>query len=139
MDYIRVFLIVLLMFLGASSCKNKAENVVFTSPGKTYAVWVETAVRGDLAANMECITRASKKFMDGQAKHRAVFMERMMQSAKIYSNYSVVGENTKGDKAVVIISDPKSGDSIAIPFLYEEGGWKVDLIAMFSGMVATGQ
>lgn len=126
--------------LFANSCGEKKRGEErFATPGKTYAVWVETAVTGDFATNIECVTKASRRFMDNQVKHRAVFMERMMQSAAIYSNYSVTAENIKGGKAVVVIRDPESGASIAVPFLYEEGGWKADLIAMFSGMVAAGQ
>lgn len=121
--------------LAVSSCGEKKGEDRFSAPAKTYAVWVETAVKGDFVTNMECITRASMKFMDGQAKHRTEFMERMVEAAKIFNKYIVVDENIKGDKAVVVIREPESGDSVAVPFQYEDGGWKVDLIAMFSGIV----
>ena len=124
-----------LLFFLLFSCEKKAEDVRFSTPGKTYDIWLRTAIEGDYAANIECLTKASRKFTDSQAKQRMVFMERMVGSAKVYKNYDIVGENIKGDRAVVIIREPKSGDSIAIPFQYEEGGWKVDLIAMFSGFV----
>lgn len=135
MNNIKAFFLIFLMFVAITSCKKKTEDARFSTPGKTYAIWLKTAVEGDYAANIECVTKASIKFMDTQAKFRMVFMERMMQAAKGYSNYSITAENIKGDKAVIIITEPKSGNSIAIPFQYEDGGWKVDMIAMFSGMV----
>lgn len=138
--YILITSMLCALLFAASSCGGKREGEErFATPGKTYRVWVETAVTGDFATNMECVTKASRRFMDSQAKHRAEFMERMTGAAKIFNSYLIVDENIKGDKAVVVIREPESGDSIAVPFLYEEGGWKVDLIAMFSGMVATGQ
>lgn len=135
MDHRKAFLLILLIFFAISSCNKKAEDARFSAPGKSYAVWLKTAVEGDYAANIECVTKASVKFMDSQAKFRMVFMERMTQAAQGYSNFSVTSEKIKGDKAVVIITDPESGNSIAIPFQYEDGGWKVDLIAMFGGAV----
>jgi len=126
----------LCIMLTANSCGKKKEgDARFATPSKTYEVWTKTAVRGDFAANIECVTKASVSFMDSQAKQREEFMERMVQAAKIFNNYVIDSENIKGDKAVVVIKEPKTGGSVAIPFQYEEGSWKVDLIAMFSGFV----
>jgi len=123
-------------FVLATSCGEKRQtDERFSTPVKTYAIWLDTAVKGDYAANIECVTKASVKFMDSMAKHRTVFMERMMAAAKLYDTYDILDENIKGVKAVVVLSEPQSGQSIAVPFLYEDDGWKVDLITMFSGMV----
>ena len=130
--------LILLLAVMASSCAKKDIDERFSSPKKTYALWLTASIEGDVANSMECMTRASQKFMDIQTRMRDLFIERMVSSAKIFSNYSVSEERIKGNKAVVLIRELKSGHSIAVPLMYEDGGWKVDLISMFSGMVAAG-
>lgn len=121
------------------SCSNQAADERFSSPAKTYSLWLDSSSKGDIPTNMECMTKASQKFMDLQSKKRDIFISRMVQSANIFKNYSVVDERIKGDKAIVLIKDPKSGHSVAVPFQLEGGELKVYLIAMFSGIVAAGQ
>lgn len=117
----------------AVSCSEKKADNRFSTPGSTYALWLDTAVKGDMAKNMECLTIASQRFMDAQASLRDVFIDRMVSSANIFENYSVEAEKIEGTRAIVLIRESKSGHAIAVPFLFEEGGWKVDLIAMFGG------
>lgn len=115
-----------------SSCTGeKKVDERFSTPKKTYALWLDTAVKGDIVANEECMTNASRRFMDQQAKFRDLFIQRMTQSAVVFMNYSISDEKIKEDKAIVVIREPKSGHAIAVPLQLEEGGWKVDLIAMF--------
>lgn len=117
----------------ACSCAEKVPDERFSSPLKVYEVWLQTAIDGDMSANLECLTGASLKFMDRRSKSRELFIARMAGSAKVFRNYSVENEKIKDKRAVVMIVEPKSGNRITVPFLYEEGEWKVDLIAMFGG------
>lgn len=116
-------------------CAEKKIDERFSTPKKTYEIWLDASIKGDIPAGMECITKASQKFMEIETKGRSIFMERMVQSAQVFKDYPVADEVIKGDKAVVVIREPRSGSAIAVPFQYEDGGWKVDLIAMFSGLV----
>lgn len=118
------------------SCAKKEIDERFSTPIKTYNHWLETSLKGDIVKNMECMTKASRKFMDSQAKMRDIFIQRMTASAEVFSKYKVSNEKIKDNRALVVIRDSDSGNAIAVPFLYEEDGWKVDLIAMFSGQVA---
>lgn len=132
--WISALICVLLLF---SSCARKVEDERYSSPRKTYSLWLEVSIKGDIAATMECLTKASQKFMDIQAKNRDLFIARMVEYSMVFERYEVSEEKIKGDKAVVVILEPDSKNVIAIPFQYEDG-WKVDLIAMFSGMAAGG-
>lgn len=135
----RLWVFGICIILLAVSCARKEADERLASPKKTYNIWLEASLRGDISLIMECMTRASQRFMDIEAKNKDIFIARMVEYANIFGKYNIADEKIKGDKAVVVIIEPKSGSAIAVPFQYEDGGWKVDLIAMFSGMVAEGQ
>lgn len=126
---------VLIICMALLSCTGKKADVDerFSSPKKVYALWLEASLKGDIPATMEYQTRASQKFMDMQAKNRDIFIGKMVQAAAVFNSYSITDERVSGERAVVVIRNAKSGDAITVPFRYEEGGWKVDLIAMFGG------
>lgn len=130
--HIRWFCICIVFIILISSCADKRAKEEFSTPIKTYRLWLDSAERGDIAASMDCITEASKKIMDSQLKQMDVFMSRMMSNVKIFKRYSVVEEETNRDRAVVVLQGP-SGDRISVPFVKEPEGWKVDLMALFGG------
>ena len=113
------------------ACSKAEVSDRYSTPRKTYAYWLEVSQSGDIAENLKCLTKPSRKFMDLQAKNRDVFIERMILSANIFKNYSIAGEKSKGERAVLVLKEPKTGNTIPIPFMKEAGEWKVDLIALF--------
>lgn len=92
---------------------------------------MNAGVEGDLVKSMECVTVASKRMMDQLVQGREEFMKRMVSSAAIFKHYSVLDKKISGSKAVIITESPDKKGRIAVPFLKEADGWKVDLVAMF--------
>ena len=129
----RILLLICLNTVMITACSKAGVDDKFSNPRKTYAYWLEVSQSGDIAENLKCLNRESKKFMGLQAKNRDIFIDRMIKSAKIFKNYSIAGEKMRGGKAVLVLKEPKTGNAIPIPFMKEGGEWKVDLIALFSG------
>lgn len=130
----RYALIVLLLFL-AVACDRKDVKVrdEFATPEKTYEVWIDAGVRGDLARSMECITTASRRMMDQQAKSSEEFVRRMVANAAVFKTFSIIDKKVSGSKGVLLTESPDKKAKIAVPFLLEPDGWKVDLVGMFGG------
>lgn len=120
--------------LVSSSCARKAvmELEEFSTPEKTYRLWIETADKGDIPNNIRCITDASKRTMDLQLRQMDVFMERMSANVKVFKTYSIAEQKMRGDRAVVVLKG-KKGDITIVPFRKEDEGWKVDLVSLFTG------
>lgn len=104
----------------------------FSSPEKTYKVWIDAGVEGDIARALECVSTASKRFME-QIQDREVFVKRMVSSSAAFKSFSVVDTKVSGDKAIILIESPDKNGRISIPFIKEADGWKVDMVAMFGG------
>lgn len=120
---------ILNLLVFTSACQKNDER--FSTPKKTYEFWMKTSGTGDIGGGMECLTKASQRFMDLQTKNRDIFIKRLADYSIVFSQYQVVEEKIKKDKAYVVLSEPKSGNTMAVPLLFEDGGWKVDLISMF--------
>ena len=129
-NLILLFFLTMPMFM---ACSKAEVDSKYSTPRKTYVYWLEVSQSGDIAENLKCLNGASRKFMDLQVKNRDIFIDRMTRSAMIFKNYSIAGEKMRGGKAVLVLKEPKTGNTIPIPFMKEDGEWKVDLIALFSG------
>ncbi len=127
--------LVLLCIFFMLSCEKKGAAVrdEFSSPEKTYSIWIEAGKKGDLVMAMECITEASKRMMDQQARNRDEFMRRMVTSSATFANFSVIDKRASDEKAIIVIESPDKKGRVGIPFFKEADGWKVDLVAMFGG------
>lgn len=122
----------LLLILNSCSKKEVAMIEEFSTPEKTYRLWLETAERGDIQNNNRCITEASKRLVDSQLRQMDEFMRRMSANVTIFKSYSLSEQRSKEDKAVVILKGTK-GDVIVVPLKKEAEGWKIDLISLFGG------
>lgn len=130
---VTVRIVALLLIVTVLGCKGKTVKMDprLSSPIKTYELWLDAAVKGDVAASLVCVTDASKEFV-GKVKNRDVFLERLTYSAKIFrDSYSIVDTKIKDEGAIILLKGA-NGDTIAVPFKKDGEGWKVDLIAMFS-------
>lgn len=107
------------------------EDPRFSTPENAYKIWIDAGIKGDLVASLECVTEESKKFVDLQAKQRDIFLQRMVENSKIFKEYSIIDSKVKENRAVLLTKGP-DGNTIVVPFRRDAGGWKVDLIAMFS-------
>lgn len=130
-----LFIVACLGLMAVIACKQKGENVPDgrSTPEKSYKSWIEAGVDGDLVKSMEYVTEASKKMMDQQVKERGEFMRRMTANVAVFKNYSIVDRKESGDKAMLLTESPDKKGRIAVPFVREQDGWKVDLIKMFMG------
>lgn len=104
----------------------------FSTPEKTYRLWLETAEKGDIQNNIRCVTDDSKKVVDSQIRQMDEFMSRMSANIKIFKTYTIAERRAKEDKAIVVLKGP-GGEVIVVPLKKEAEGWKVDLISLFSG------
>ena len=124
----------LFLFLSISGCSEKSVDERFKTPRSTYDLWLESSLKNDMETNMACITKASRKLMEQmEGKKEEIFMRRMIQASAVFKSYSVAEEKIEGDKAILLIREPKSQSAIVIPFKSETDGWKVDLVTMFGG------
>lgn len=124
----------LLIVLTIVSCAKKelAVRKEFSTPENAYRFWLETAEKGDISNNMLSVTEASKKIMDAQVRQLDEFMRRMNENVRIFKTYTLAEHKVKGDKAIIMLKGPK-GETILVPLKKEAEGWKVDLVALFSG------
>lgn len=127
-------LILVFWVLVLNSCAEKEVRSLeeFSTPEKTYRLWLETAEKGDIPGNMRCITEASKRTMDPQLRQMDEFMSRMTANVKMFKTYTIAEQKSKEDRAVVVLKGQK-GDIMVVPLRKEAEGWKIDLIALFSG------
>lgn len=123
-------MIVLLLLFALSACTK--DDMRFSTPEKTYRLWFETALRGDISGNMECISESSRRMMDTQMNQMDQFAARLNANMQTFKSYSVTDQKMKGDRAVVLLKDA-DGDIIAIPLMRENDAWKIDLVAFFGG------
>ena len=126
-----VILVAILFFVSCSEEKVEIKEQ-FSTPEKTYRLWIETAEREDIPANMACLTDASKRLMDKQLQQLDEFMRRLKMNVAIFKSYTVSDHKVKDDRAVVILKGPKE-EVIAVPLMMEAEGWKIDMIALFGG------
>lgn len=127
-------LVLLGVLLLLSSCsKEKVETrEEFSTPEKTYRLWLGTAEKGDIDNNVRCVTEASKRLVDSQLRNMDEFMRRMSASVQMFKAYTIAEQRSKEDRAVVVLKGEK-GDIIVVPLKREAEGWKIDLISLFSG------
>lgn len=128
-----LFIVACVGLISIIACKQKGVDIrdELSSPEKTYKLWIEAGMDGDLAKSMEYITDASKKMMDQQVKERSEFMGRMTANAAIFKTYSIADRKESGNKALLLTESPDKKGRIAVPFVREQDGWKVDLLKMF--------
>ena len=128
--YVSLFFVSIMLLVNSCSYKEESDNR-FSTPRKSYDLWIDASLKGDIPATMECLTRNSVNFMKQQMKNRDIFIKRMVGSAKIFNNYSSAKIDIKGDSAVLVLKKSIKQNVINVPFRLEDGEWKVDLIAMF--------
>lgn len=128
-------LLMAFLLLVLNSCSGEKVEVreEFSTPEKTYKMWLETAEKGDIANNIRCVTEASKRIMDSQMTNMDEFMKRSSENIKVFKTYSLSEQKIKGDKAVVVLKALK-GDILVVPLKKEAEGWKIDLVSLFSGI-----
>lgn len=126
------YISVILFTLTSCSKKEVTPRDEFSTPGKTYRLWIETAEKGDIENSMRCVTEASKRIMDAQIRRMDEFMKRSNENIKIFKTYTIVEQKSREDKAVVVLRG-KRNDIIVVPLKKEAEGWKIDLISLFSG------
>lgn len=118
-----------------NSCGNKEIATAkdeFSSPERTYRLWLETAEKGDISNNTRCVTEASKRIIDSQMRNMDDFMSKLNENVKIFKTYTMIEQKIKEDKAMMILKGRK-GDIMAIPLKKEAEGWKIDLMTLFGG------
>lgn len=122
----------LLVLLASCDGNKVVPREEFSTPEKTYRLWLETADKGDIPRNMECLSEASRRIMDEQLRNMDEFMRRMKSNVTVFKTYSVAEHRAKDDLAVVVLKG-KRGEVLIVPFKKEAEGWKVDLISLFAG------
>ena len=122
------------MFFSLNACMDRQSPVSerFSTPEKTYRFWMEASEKEDIPKSMQCLTESSKRIMEAQLRQMDIFMARMRANVAIFGTYTLVDQKIKDDKAVVLLKG-KNGDVIPVPMKKESDGWKIDMVALFSG------
>lgn len=130
-EFISGAVIVSVLCMGGCS-KESGVDERFSSPQKTYRLWLKTTEEGDISGNLDCVTESSRALIDTQFRHMDSFIKGMTARAMVMKNYSVMEQRIDEEEAVMVLKGPK-GDTFAIPFKKEADGWKVDLAAFLGG------
>lgn len=127
-----VFITLLVSYVLGCSEKAVKEDPRLSTPEKTYEQWLDTGAKGDIVASLDYVTEESKRLVDMQAKVRDIFVKRLTAHSNRLKEYKIIDAKVKEERAIILLKGPE-GDTQVIPLKKDSEGWKVDLIAMFSG------
>lgn len=133
MKQVLLFLAFCAVVLSSCAKKEVKELEKFSTPEKTYRLWLETAEKGDVQNNMKCVTEASKRIMEQQLTQMDAFIGRLNANVMVFKTYTITDQKMLEDKAVVMLKD-KKGSLMIVPLMKESEGWKIDLVSLFGGM-----
>jgi len=135
MKFKDVVIIIMLSISIVSSCKKEKGAELdprFSTPEKTYQLWIESGSKGDLALSNLCITKESKKFIDAGIKNGRISPKQFMLIFNSFKEYKIQEVKFQGNMAILILLGPKGQTPPPAKLKKEEDGWKVDMLATFS-------
>ncbi|MDQ3063783.1 MAG: DUF4878 domain-containing protein [Acidobacteriota bacterium] len=126
-----IIALVALWFIGCGGAANAPQTASPTDVLKTY---IEASDRKDLAAVKQTFSRGTTKMYEDAAQKRQVSVDEVIKeqfelasSAELKSKLESGKETIEGDTATVEIKDNSTGNLEKIPFVKEDGVWKVAL------------
>ena len=125
MKLYRIFLILLAVF-GFVSCSSEQKN---KTPLDTLRVYTEAIKKKDTATMKSLLSKGSIKMAQDEAKSKNVSVDEIIQNETLFSSDQRVVEfrnqKIEGDTAATIEVKTSFGSFDRIPFIKEDGVWKI--------------
>ncbi|MBA4123751.1 MAG: DUF4878 domain-containing protein [Acidobacteria bacterium] len=126
-----IIALVALWFIGCGGAANAPQTASPTDVLKTY---IEASDRKDLAAVKQTFSKGTMKMYEDAAQKRQISIDEVIKdqfelasSAELKSKLELGKETIEGDTAMVEVKDNTTGNLERIPFVKEDGVWKVAL------------
>ncbi len=126
-----IIALVVLCFIGCGGAANAPRTASPTDVLKTY---IEASDRKDLAALKQTFSKGAMKMYEDAAQKRQISVDEALKEqfeatsgAELKSKLEVGKETIEGDTAMVEVKDNSTGNLEKIPFVKEDGVWKVAL------------
>jgi len=124
-----IIALVALWFIGCGGAANAPQTVSPTDVLKTY---IEASDRKDLAAVKQTFSKGTMKMYEDAAQKRQISIDEVIKtqfelasSAELKSKIQSGKETIEGDTATVEAKDNRTGELEKIPFVKEDGVWKI--------------
>jgi hypothetical protein len=126
-----IIALIALWFIG---CGGTATAPQTASPTDVLKTYIEASDRKDLAAVKQTFSRGTAKMYEDAAQKRQVSVDEVIKeqfaldsSDELKSKLEAGKETIEGDTATVEVKDKSTGNLERIPFVKEDGVWKVAL------------
>lgn len=126
---IMIIALAALWFAGCGGATNAPQTASPTDVLKTY---VEASDRKDLAAVKQTFSKGTMKMYEDAAQKRKISVDEVIKdqfelasSAELKSKIQSGKETIEGDTATVEAKDNNTGETEKIPFVKEDGVWKI--------------
>ncbi len=125
-----IIALVALLFIGCSA----ATEPQIASPIDVLKTYIDASDRKDLAAVKQTFSKGTMKMYEDAAQKRQISVDEVIKdqfelasSAELKSKLESGKETIEGDTATVEVKDNSTGNLERIPFVKEDGVWKVAL------------
>lgn len=136
MKIYQLLIIQLVVFLfigcGGGATTNPTAPTSAASPTDVLNIYVEASDRKDLAAVKATFSKGTMKMYEDAAQKREISVDEVIKdqfelatSAELKSKIQPGKETIEGDTAMVEAKDNQSGETEKIPFVKEDGVWKI--------------
>jgi len=126
-----IIALVALFFIGCGGAANAPPTASPTDVLKTY---IDASDRKDLAALKQTFSKGTMKMYEDAAQKKQISLDEVIKdqfelasSAELKSKLELGKETIEGDTATVEVKDNSTGNLERIPFVKEDGVWKVAL------------
>ncbi len=127
-------LIIALTTLWFIGCGGAANTPQIASPTDVLKSYIDASDRKDLAAVKQTFSKGTIKMYEDAAQKRQISVDEVVKdqfelasSAELKSKLESGKETIEGDTATVEVKDNSTGNLERIPFVKEDGAWKVAL------------
>jgi len=125
--------LVALWFTGCGDAANSPQTAAAT-PTDVLKTYIEASDRRDLAAVKQTFSKGTMKMYEDTAQKRQVSVDEVIKeqfaldsSDELKSKLQIGKETIAGDTATVEVKDNTTGNLESVPFVKEDGVWKVAL------------
>ena len=124
--------LVALLFIGCSGAATTDALPTAASPTDVLKIYVEASDRKDLTAVKGTFSKGTMKMYENAAQKREISVDEVIKdqfelatSANLKSKIQPGKETIEGDTATVEAKDGQTGETEKIPFVKEDGVWKL--------------
>jgi len=126
-----IIALVALFFIGCGGAANAPQTA---SPTDVLKIYIDASDRKDFAAIKQTFSKGTIKMYEDAAQKRQISVDEIIKeefelasSAELKSKLELGKETIEGDTATIEVKDNSTGNLERIPFVKEDGVWKVAL------------